>query len=312
MTAPWPSTPLDDAGRAELNTAMSQMFAMVDRDHPDQVPHLMSQLMEWTLLTYGYPGVLEVAINAVRAITRGVGIGWDHPDIIAAALRRGTRPQYVGFGSTDQDAIPQTDIDYAVARFATAIIAGDPAGAWAEFDRWQPDKTAPPTRLHQDCISDLMSRALNREVAGGELAYEVRPGDRWPPRCDFCCAATATRMWRCRPFRMQAAGHPAGIGGLVISHDDVDRWYGCRTCTPLVETDQWATLAKRFHHLNPESARSNPAMRGNLSRLWASFAENRVRRRSEKLPKTRPATQRELDEQASALLPGDPRAPHHQ
>jgi hypothetical protein len=172
-----------------------------------------------------------------------------------------------------------------VSRFVVALLQGHEADAWAEFTRWQPDQASPPSQELRDALANLLARAWRRQ-AGEPLTHMIDPGDRWPPPCDFCCAATARVMFRCRPFQMVSpdGALPGEIGPVELRYTDIEFWYACGICAPWVAADDWAALWRRHVRCNPKPGH-NP---GNVRRAWQAFAEHRIRRRPYRLPKTRP------------------------
>lgn len=282
-----PTGALSDSDIGEVDTLLQMALASIPRDGAGAA-QAMALLMDDLLGRFGYAGVYRAMCTCVRMVLHETTVGIDLSAEAVEARRRTSGALFVGYGATPAEAIPDTPVAYAVSRFAAAVADGDEPAAAAEFDSWQPDRQAPPTELSLRATWDLLQRAWSRQ-AGGDMDWHVEPTGPWPPDCDWCCKATAVRMFRCRPFDMTGRDPNATTGAMTLTYTDADTWYGCRTCAPLVEQDRWSELMRRNRLLNPGPHRDNPVYARNLHVLWQRFRDNRIGRRSVRLPRQRPA-----------------------
>jgi hypothetical protein len=265
--------PVDEAAGRAIDALLTAALASVERDpvtgagvNPGPT---VAAFLDQVQADHGWAGIYRVAVGCARIATDG--LGGNETD------GRGQAP-FVHFGSVGEEQ-PHTPVGYRVSRFVVALLRGDEASAWLEFLRWQPDDASPPSPEMRGALWDLLSRAWTRQ-AGRPLTWTIRPGDEWPPQCDFCCRATAKLMFRCRPFDMASPGEPGGMGGVVAVYSDVEFWYACRVCAGLVDADDWSGLWRRYTVAGPGS--------GNVRRLWEAFRRYR-KPGTHRLPKSRPA-----------------------
>ena len=80
--------------------------------------------------------------------------------------------------------------------------------------------------------------------------------------CDFCCSRSIFKMYKCSNFEC--------CGRAVFASAPTGSWASCRTCSELVEANQWDRLTRRALY---KFLARHEVPREEIPTVWAQFAE---------------------------------------
>ncbi len=189
-------------------------------------------------------------------------------------------------GTTGMAGAPEA-LRADMSRFGTAVLGADRDTAWQVWQPYAPPEVGEPSQDCADFLAGFVQAAWSRH-RGGRLSIQVRPGDKWPPTCDFCCHDTASWMWHCRAEDIPALNRPGLPGPTNILLEDMEFWYGCGTCRHLLARNRpdWGQLwAKHRRH-------RRDADKDSVMTMWRAYAKARKSATPVRLPDVRPTPTR--------------------